>query len=414
MLALVVLHRPRPAAASSPDWQGPLTPGPISRLFVAAGSLIVQTSDAARETLDGGQTWRPVALPAASLDQPFASGRSAGFGLVGTDPSDESIVFANGSEPLYRSTDGGATWDVVLTNAQLDELKQDSVAAREPDQPGFGFHTLAVAISPSDPTRVYAEVAWRGAFAPYGLYASTDGGHTWVQRQKVTYSYLCTVDVLLLQVDPSDPHRVFDDTGCFAGRDFGSWLPQSRDDGRTFTPFWSGPGLPPVGICQGTESSYGFPRALVGGGADTPARWLLAVNRDYRFGGSTLLRSDDDGTSWQSVLAFRGGGSADCTETGELNVQIAGLAADDTRLYVARNASRPGTFPRPETIVTSGVMVSTDDGATWNDLGSQQLGHMTDLALGPDRRWLFAATDQGLLRLELSDLNECSSLGPDG
>jgi len=173
---------------------------------------------------------------------------------VGVDPSEATILFANGGEPLYRSTDGGGSCQVVLTNAQLDNLKQGSIVAQEPDKPGFSFHALAVAASPGDPTHVY-------------------------------------------------------------------------------------------------------------------------VNRDSRFGGSTLLRTDDGGMSWQSVLAFRGGGGRFCSEPGDLNVQISGLAADDTGgLYVARNASRPGTFPTHDTILTSGVMVSTDDGASWNDLGSQQRG----------------------------------------
>jgi len=52
--------------------------------------------------------------------------------------------------------------------------------------------------------------------------------------------------------------------------------------------------------------------------------------------------------------------------------------------------------------VTSGVMQSTNAGATWNDLGSQQLGCITDLALGPDGHSLFAATDDGLFRLDIT------------
>ena len=41
--------------------------------------------------------------------------------------------------------------------------------------------------------------------------------------------------------------------------------------------------------------------------------------------------------------------------------------------------------------------------ATWSDLGRQDIGAVSDLALGVDGRNLYAATDQGLWRLPLQD-----------
>jgi hypothetical protein len=126
------------------------------------------------------------------------------------------------------------------------------------------------------------------------------------------------------------------------------------------------------------------------------------VNRDFRFGGSTLLRTDNDGATWHTVLTFRGGGDGGCTEPGDFDVQIGGLTMDDQgRLYLARNAYAPGAVLKDDTLITSGVAFSADQGATWSDLASQQSGRITDLELGPDRQSLFAATDQGLYRLAL-------------
>ena len=396
---------------AGPQWEGPLLTGPVSRLFAfASGTLLAQRPDDLQVSNDGGQTWEDVSLP------PAGPPRSRAFGLLGVDPVDARVLFAAGAAPLYKSTDGGTTWRVALTAGQLEDLERDSSASQEPATEGVGFHTLAVAVSPADRTRVYAEVAWLGYYAPYGLLESSDGGETWTLRQKVAYSTLCSVTVLILLAHPTNPGRLFRATDCLAGRNFGSSLMQSWDEGHTFGPFWRVPG--PYGpdsvaaICRGTESTYGYPRALVGGAGPAPSRWYLAVNRDFRFGGSTVLRSDDDGVTWQDVLAYRGGGGPDCTEPGDWNVQLAGLAydpEDPDRLYVARVAYDPhADFSQPAefvyAVMASGITMTRDAGTTWTDLASQQMGRLTDLTFGPDRDALYAATDQGVWRLDLSQV----------
>jgi hypothetical protein len=47
------------------------------------------------------------------------------------------------------------------------------------------------------------------------------------------------------------------------------------------------------------------------------------------------------------------------------------------------------------------VAASLDGGATWADLGRQDIGAVSDLAVDVDGGWLFAATDQGLWRWRL-------------
>jgi len=113
-----------------------------------------------------------------------------------------------------------------------------------------------------------------------------------------------------------------------------------------------------------------------------------------------LLRSDDDGASWDTVLDFQGGGTFNQDQTA-FSVQIAGLADDPNNpdaVYVARNGAYPGFPPTP---VTNGVTQSSDGGQTWNDLGNQQEGTIADLALGIDGQYLFLATDHGGARLPL-------------
>ena len=115
-----------------------------------------------------------------------------------------------------------------------------------------------------------------------------------------------------------------------------------------------------------------------------------------------MLRSDDDGATWQDILAYRGGnGQLACTEVGDWNIRVAHLVYDPTdpnRLFVARVAADPHT----QSVMTSGVTMTRDAGSSWTDLASQQMGSIADLALGPERDSLYVATDQGVWRLELS------------
>jgi hypothetical protein len=147
---------------------------------------------------------------------------------------------------------------------------------------------------------------------------------------------------------------------------------------------------------------------LVGGGGSQPQRWYLAVNADVRLGGgSTLLRSDDDGATWTDVLEYRSGSTSDTSPgTGDLwNVRIEGLAYDPSHpdtIYVARTATPlTAAWWSPSRVITSGVAVTTDAGLTWNDLGSQEVGRIDDLAISNQGTRLFLAANHSLFTLDL-------------
>ena len=85
-----------------------------------------------------------------------------------------------------------------------------------------------------------------------------------------------------------------------------------------------------------------------------------------------------------------------------LSATVGGIAYDPNNpdnVYVGRNAA---FFGYPPTPVASGVGASTDGGQTWDDLGNQQLGTISDLAFGIDGRYLFVASDRGVSRLSLT------------
>jgi len=120
------------------------------------------------KSTDGGQTWKHMGL---------ADGQQIPILLV--DPKDSNRVFAavlghpygpNPERGVFRSTDGGATWEKVL-------YKDENTGAMD------------LAFDPADPQTLYADL-WAARQAPWeignsflgpgsGLYKSTDGGSSW-------------------------------------------------------------------------------------------------------------------------------------------------------------------------------------------------------------------------------------------
>ncbi|MDQ3933558.1 MAG: hypothetical protein M3340_02885 [Actinomycetota bacterium] len=114
-------------------------------------------------TSDGAAGWVPLARPeAGSMDD------------ITVDPSDPSRVFAGATEGVSRSTDGGATWQLV--------------------NPGRGAQRVGIA--PSAPNVVYA-------IADNAFMRSTDGGSTWAKRTNALSHYD------FLTVSPEDPDTVY-------------------------------------------------------------------------------------------------------------------------------------------------------------------------------------------------------------
>ncbi|MFO7768484.1 MAG: hypothetical protein R6W82_05970 [bacterium] len=115
---------------------------------------------------DGGETWTHLGLE-----------ESHHIGRIVLHPSDPDIAWVaamghlwgpNPERGLYRTTDGGRTWQAVL------QIDQDT-------------GVVDVAIDPSDPDILYA-AAYQRRRTPFGfhgggpgsgLYKSTDGGDTW-------------------------------------------------------------------------------------------------------------------------------------------------------------------------------------------------------------------------------------------
>ncbi|MBV8148050.1 MAG: glycoside hydrolase [Candidatus Eremiobacteraeota bacterium] len=160
----------------------------LQRPDLAVGDGIYKSSD-------GGQTWSNLGL---SDGQQIAS--------IAVDPRNADRVFVavlghpygpNDERGIYRTTDGGATWQRVLYE----------------NENAGGF---AVAIDPHDSNVVYATM-WAARQAPWeigmsfeiagsGIFKSTDGGTTW---NRLMSGLPPRVGRCEIAVSPSNPQTVY-------------------------------------------------------------------------------------------------------------------------------------------------------------------------------------------------------------
>jgi hypothetical protein len=150
------------------------------------------------KSTDGGLTWT------MSID--WRSAQTRGVWAVRIHPVDSNRLFAATTEGIYRSTNAGSTWELVLdrilaTDLRIHPVSPDTILAacgnfgsvghgiyRSLDGgtswaqatvglPGSWTGKTQLDIAPTSPDVAYASIA--DTFAGRGLYRSTDAGGTW-------------------------------------------------------------------------------------------------------------------------------------------------------------------------------------------------------------------------------------------
>ena len=148
-----------------------VSPSDPETIYVGTGEGLhrpdLSTGDGIFKSEDGGASWRHVGL-----------GDVQQVGRILVHPQDPDTVYIAGmghpygpneQRGVFRSTDGGATWEKVLY------VNQNTGASR-------------IEFDPNDPATIYASL-WEHREGPWenarfsgpnsGLYKSTDGGTTW-------------------------------------------------------------------------------------------------------------------------------------------------------------------------------------------------------------------------------------------
>ncbi|HET6593504.1 MAG TPA: hypothetical protein VFG48_11355, partial [Xanthomonadales bacterium] len=198
-------------------------PGNHNVVWVGTGENVsgrhVGYGDGVYRSLDGGATWQNMGLK-----------NSEHIGMIAIDPRDSNVVYvaaqgplwsAGGDRGLFKTTDGGNSWEAVLAGGEYTGVNEVHLDPRNPDVvfavrhqrlrsvaalinggPGSGIFKsgdggatwrelteglpeedmgkIGLAISPIDPDVVYATIELGRRTG--GFWRSENGGETWEKR----------------------------------------------------------------------------------------------------------------------------------------------------------------------------------------------------------------------------------------
>ncbi len=173
----------------------------------------VSHGDGVYKSMDAGRTWKRVGLE-----------DTRHIGRIRVHPKNPDIVYVaalghifgtNEQRGVFRSKDGGKTWDRVL-------YKSNKAGA------------VDLILDPSNPNMLYASI-WEAKRTPYslesggpdsGLYKSTDGGDTWTEITRSPGLPKGMIGIIGVTVSPANPDRVWaiieaEDGGIFRSENGG-------------------------------------------------------------------------------------------------------------------------------------------------------------------------------------------------
>lgn len=177
-----------------------VAPSDANVIYVGMGEADMRSNisfgDGVYKSVNGGKSWAK-----AGLDKADA------IGNIEVHPTDANIVFAaamgnpfqsNPERGVYRSKDGGKTWQLVLSK----DAKTGAMCVR---------------IDPSNPRIVYATLweAFRNGHSMSsggkgsGLYKSTDGGDTWVSLNEKPGMPVGLLGKIGVAVSPVNSNRLY-------------------------------------------------------------------------------------------------------------------------------------------------------------------------------------------------------------
>lgn len=161
------------------------------------------------KTTDNGVTWAQV-----STNLP----NNVRILKIVINPSNADILyvlsgksrFADGTETVYKSTDGGVTFSQIATGLS-------------------GIGVMDITIHPTTPTTLYLTTYYLSGFDTEGyFYRSTDSGASWTQRSTRT-------GVILVDKDTPSNIRLIDPSSQFLWRDPVNGVWQSTNEGTSWT-----------------------------------------------------------------------------------------------------------------------------------------------------------------------------------
>lgn len=268
----------------SSAWNPTLTPSIGALAINAGGTLYAGTGES---NPGGGSVTFPGAGIFRSTDsgaswQPLGLTGSDRIGRIAIDPTNANRMFvaaagnlfvSGGQRGLYRTTDGGTTWQLVLAGANGTTGAID------------------VALSPTDPNRVYA-VMWDHHRQPNGrvyggvgsgVYRSTNGGASWTRLAGGLPAVSSNLGRMGIAVARSNPNRLYAIAADTSGDFLGFWT--STNGGDAWTRITN------TSYLSSSQSTFGWWFGRI---------WVDPAASQHVFvAGVPMLESLDAGASWR-------------------------------------------------------------------------------------------------------------------
>jgi photosystem II stability/assembly factor-like uncharacterized protein len=291
-------------------------------LYVGSGEGLqrpdLSTGDGIYKSTDGGKSWVHLGL---------SDGQQIPAILV--DPHDPNRVFvavlghpygANPERGVFRSTDGGKTWQKILG-------KGENVGA------------VDLAFDPENSEILYAAL-WAARRPPWsvgssfngpgsGLFKSTDGGNTWQQLTSGLPGWEHKLGRIGIGIAPSRPSRIY------------AWVDSDAATGGIYRSDDGG----------ATWKRVNHERRVWGRAGDFACVRVDPLNPDIVYAANTsTYRSTDGGVHWTAIKGAPGGDDYHTVWINPKNPEIIALAADQ------------------------GATISVNGGKTWSSWYNQPTG----------------------------------------
>jgi len=162
---------------------------------------------------DAGQTWTEASAPPAFPKREGGESVRHTFWLTPGHASQPGVWYAGTSPPaLFRSTDGGDTWEGVAGFNEHPMRREWAGIGEEFEIPG-GNTLHSINIDPRDPHHMYFGVSAGGVFE------TTDGGETWQPLNRGIVSYFLPNpeaefghDPHCMRIHPAQPDLIYTQT----------------------------------------------------------------------------------------------------------------------------------------------------------------------------------------------------------
>jgi len=337
--------------------------------------------DGVYKSTDAGKTWKRVGLE-----------DSRQISRIRVHPKNPDIVYVaaqghvwgpNETRGVYRSKDGGKTWERVL-------YKGNKAGACD------------LAMDPTNPSVLYAGL-WEVYRKPWtlesggptsGIFKSTDGGDTWTDITRNPGLPKGTIGISGITVSPANPDRVWaiveaEDGGVFRSENGGRTWAKVNEERRLRQRAWYYTRI--YADTKSADTVYvlntGFYRSNDGGRTFTPIAVPHGDNHDLWIAPDDpdrMINSNDGGSN----VSFNGGRS--WTEQDQPTAQFYRVTLDNDFPYHVYGAQQDNSTVKIASRTNEGGITTSD----WYDVGGGESGW---IAPSPkDSEIIFAGSYGGL------------------